>query len=200
MEIRIEPLTENNMQDFFTLMESVDFQATPHWSTCFCRFYYTKCSMDEWKDRTGATNKQEVEHAVRNHEMHGFLAFVNERPIGWVNAADVRLLKRLDEVVKPYIIMKRYAATICFVIHNEFRGRKVATKLLEHAMLYYKSLGFDGMLAMPFDHPANVQMEYRGPFSIYQKFGYVVIEEKDQVKLMKYDFLKDEIHEQEVTS
>jgi len=188
MEIRIEPLSEKNVSSFFTLMESVDFQATPHWSSCFCRFYYTTCSMNDWKSRSGITNKEEVIDAVKNNQMFGFLAFSNNRPIGWVNAADAGLLKRLDEVVKPYMIEKRYAATICFVIHNEFRGMKVATRLLEHAMLYFKNLGFDGMLAMPFDHPVDKQKEYRGSYSLYQKLGYVVIEEKDQVKLMKYDF------------
>jgi GNAT superfamily N-acetyltransferase len=188
MDIHVEALSMTNVNHLITLLEAVDFSATPHWATCFCRFYYINCSYDDWKNRSAETNKQDTITAVRNHQMHGFLAFVEEKCVGWVNATDVLHLNRMEEAVRTHIGNQKWGATICFVILNQYRGQKVATTLLAAAINHFKQQGYDGMLALPFDLPTNKEQEYRGPVSLYKTFGYQVVEVKDHTSLMKLTF------------
>jgi hypothetical protein len=60
MSYRIELLNKELSATFVEYLENVDFSNTPHWSTCFCRFYHSNCSYDQWSKRTGIENHNEA--------------------------------------------------------------------------------------------------------------------------------------------
>ena len=52
----IKPLSPELATTFTEYLENLDF-GEPHWSSCFCRFYHTDCSAEQWSKRTGAENR-----------------------------------------------------------------------------------------------------------------------------------------------
>lgn len=92
MNATIKALTPDLATTLTSFLESVDFSYSPAWATCFCRYYYTLCSMSEWMSRSGEFNKRESMEAIKQGDMNGYLAYENDKVIGWYNAPDVSKL------------------------------------------------------------------------------------------------------------
>ena len=60
MEYTIKPLNAELMNHFIDFFDSLSFDHVPEWASCFCRFYYTNYSQEEWQNRTGEQNRKEA--------------------------------------------------------------------------------------------------------------------------------------------
>lgn len=171
MNLRIESLTSSNQNDLFSLFETSHYEHAKSWKTCYCRFYHTSCSFEEWISRNKDTNKQEAISAIAKGEMQGFLAYDEDICIGWVNANSATKYDRLQEFIPESFRNDRCALTICYVIKEEYRGQKVASSLLDHAIRFFKEKGFHHMLSIPVENNVFEKM-YRGPIRMYLNRGY----------------------------
>lgn len=126
MEITIQPLSPTLAQTFCDYLSGLDFAATPHWASCFCRFYHTTCSQQEWMSRTLEENRAEAIQEIESGLMRGYLAFDGTRCIGWCNANDIKNLPRLTEDTSDLCRDRRVGCTICYVIHPDYRGKSIA--------------------------------------------------------------------------
>ena len=187
MEITIQPLSPGLAETFAAFFSGIDFSGTPHWASCFCRYYYLYCSMEEWRARTLESNRAEAIAAIQSGEMQGYLAFSGETCIGWCSANDLQNFPRLAEDMRPCSGQKRVGCTICFVIHPDWRGTGVARTLLQRAIEDYTSRGYDAMLALPFESKEFPQKRYRGTPSMYLEAGYRVLDERDGIQVMWLD-------------
>ena len=77
MPLEIKPLTPALAETFCDYLTHLDFTPTPHWASCFCRFYHTTCSQMEWMRRTAERNRAEALDEIAAGNMKGFLAFEN---------------------------------------------------------------------------------------------------------------------------
>jgi len=184
MEITVKPLTSDLKHVFVDYLGSLDFSYAPHWASCFCRYYYQDCPNHEWFQRTAQQNRQEALEAIDNGEMQGYLAFMEDQCIGWCNVSDIKHLPRLSSLADRYCQNLKVGCTICFVIHQDYRGQGVASRLLEQSINDYRNKGYDAMIAMPFDHPENPQQRYRGTVHMYERQGYQVLDREDTVTTM----------------
>lgn len=175
---------------FTDFLERLDYGHAPHWAGCYCRFYHGDMEFENWKKRMLLENKIEAVDAMSKREMHGFLAFDNEKCIGWLNANDAHSFLRLKSVLPASIKDKRVALTICFVIDPQYRNQGVATALLEAAIRHYRQLGYDGMLAAPIESEGDFALKYRGTSGMYEKFGYSLLEKADRLSVYWLDFQK----------
>lgn len=187
MSYKTVPLSKELAQIFVDYLGSLDFEHAPHWASCFCRFYYTGCSTEEWMNRTAEINRTEALKEIEAGTMKGWLAFDGEKCIGWCNANDVRQLPRLWEDAKEYCGDKRAGCTPCFVIHPEYRGRGVARQLLKAVVESFRQQGFEGMLALPFEDSEVPERRYRGTLGMYQELGYRPIDKRDRITLLWLD-------------
>jgi GNAT superfamily N-acetyltransferase len=119
--------------------------------------------------------------------MNGFLIFDQDKPIGWLNAQAASNYKRLSSEIESFND-KKYALTICFVIHPDYRNQGIAKQLLDYAINYFKQKGFYGMLALPSTEVYDIQKAYRGLLSMYLKRGYKIVDENDDISTLKLDF------------
>src|SRR5512133_1733823 len=117
MPLDIQPLSPALAQTFSDYLTHVDFSATPHWASCFCRFYQTTCSQQEWMARDAETNRTEALQEISAGNMRGYLAFDDGVCVGWLNANDVINYPRLREYTEELSRGKRIGCTICFVIN-----------------------------------------------------------------------------------
>jgi GNAT superfamily N-acetyltransferase len=190
MNLRIKSLWECSSQDFTDFLQRLDFGHAPHWAGCYCRFYHHDEDFDDWKNRLPIENRREAIDCIEHKQMHGFLAFDDEQCIGWLNANDVKTFVRLKNLIPDFIKDKKAAMTICYVIDPQYRNQKAATSLLQEAIRHYRSLGYDGMLAAPFETDGDFALKYRGTPGMYEKLGYTMIDRMDRLSVYWLDFHK----------
>lgn len=187
MPLEILPLSPALADVFCDYLTRLDFSATPHWSSCFCRFYHTTCTQQEWMNRTAEENRAEAKAEIAAGNMRGYLAFDAGLCVGWCNANDVAQYPRLAEYTDEMCRGKRVACTICYVIHPGYRGKGVARDMLARAISDYRAEGYDAMLALPVEAPGAEQRRYRGTLHMYQEAGYQELQAIDQLHVMWLD-------------
>ncbi len=176
MSFEIYSLNSNNQEDFFSLFEADNFGHSRGWGNCFCRYYQTNCSFEDWMNRSALVNHEDASKAIKEGTMHGFLAYENNKCVGWLNASSILNYPRiLVELPKKYHDSK-IALTICFVIEESHRQKKVASRLLDHAIEHFFSNGYSAMISLP-RNMKLVEQNYRGFKEMYQNRGYTEVEE-----------------------
>lgn len=193
-EIVVKRLTPELANTYVDYLSSISFEHEPHWATCFCRYYHVACSFDEWVARTGEMNRSEALFEIKGGRMSGYLAFDGEKCIGWCNASDVNEYVRIKNETAPYVRGKKVAGTVCFVIHPDYRGRGVARSILDKAISDYREMGYEAMIAMPFDAVSNPEKRYRGTKNMYFQHGYIEIEKIEDMSIMWLD-LKESVQQ-----
>jgi GNAT superfamily N-acetyltransferase len=188
MTYTIKPLSPELATTFIEYLEGLDFGHEPHWATCFCRFYHTNCSSDQWHNRPGEVNRLEAIEQIKAGNMKGYLAFDGDKCIGWCNANDVRQYIRLEQDIKHIVKGKKVGCVICFVIHKEYRKQGVAKLLLKQAIEDFKLQGFDAVLAIPIDIKDEPEKLYRGTLNMYKELDFREIERHDDVSVMWLEF------------
>lgn len=184
MSYTVKPLGPDLGQTFVDYLGSLDFHHAPHWSTCFCRFYYTDCTLEEWQGRTGEYNAREAAQAIQAGEMHGYLAFDGELCIGWCLADDASRFIQLLKHTAPIIAGKKVGAVLCYVIRPEYRNKGVARLMLSRALEGFREQGYEAVLALPVDIQDDPQKRYRGTLNMYQEAGFAQIQEHGPVRVM----------------
>lgn len=190
MQLSIQPLTPALAQTFCDYLTNLDFANTPHWASCFCRFYHTECSMEEWMARSLEVNRAEALQEIEAGRMRGYLAFDGETCVGWCNANDISQFLRLREDAAAYCTGKRVACTICFVIHPSYRGKGIARQLLAQAVSDYRAAGYDAMIALPIEVEGAGQRRYRGTLHLFQEAGYRELDVNGDLHVMWLDLKK----------
>ena len=185
MPYTIAPLSPAIAEDFSALLTNLDFSQTPHWASCFCRYYYLTCSFEEWRNRSLETNRAEAMREIEAGNMQGYLAYADGVCVGWCNANDVLRLPRIAEDLSQYCSNQRVGCTICFVIHPAHRSRGLARQMLARVIEDYRAAGFDAMLALPIEAPGAEQKRYRGTLHMYQEAGYREIGVLDAAHVMR---------------
>jgi ribosomal protein S18 acetylase RimI-like enzyme len=75
---------------------------------------------------------------------------------------------------------------ICFEISPEFRGKGVATALLQQVITDAKSEGYTAVIGFPVMRNERYEWDCRGPFRLYEKTGFIkVAEYKDNLIMRK---------------
>lgn len=184
----IRPLTPQDAQRLTQYLAALDFHHAPNWAGCFCRFYHTACSMEEWIARDPAKNRSETEEAIQNGTMKGLLAFENDAIIGWLNANRVEAYPRLGGFVEAYVETPQTGALVCFVIHPQYRGLGVATDLLRASLAVFKAEGISQVLGFPFEDPQHPQKAYHGSLSMYLKAGFTLVESRGNQHIVRCRF------------
>lgn len=188
MEYTIKALSPELATTFTDYLDNLDYAHEPHWSTCYCRFYHTDCSFEQWKNRSGQENRQEAIEQIRAGKMKGYLAFDGDKCIGWCNANKANEYLRLQEYIGDFAADKKVGIVICFVIHQEYRRQGVARLLLKQAVEDFKKQGYDGVLAMPVDIKDKPEKLYRGTVNMYKEQGFKEIERHENVSVVWLEF------------
>lgn len=188
--IHIRPLLPQDAEAFVQFLSTMDYHHAPQWSGCFCQFYHTACSMDEWTARDSDQNRQATLAAISQGTMKGFLAFEADRIVGWLNANHVSAYPRLHPFVDAYVHSPSTVAVVCFVIDPAYRGKGIATRLLRTAVQTYIRNGISEILGFPFEDPDHPQRAYHGTLSMYIKAGFTQIETRGHQHIVVHDSSK----------
>lgn len=193
--ISIKPLTPDLAADYFDFFENRAFtDDSPY--RCYCQVYQMSreqynAAFDGITDgaELGRTSREVAERQIASGVLRGYLAFADGAAIGWCNAND-----KANYPAEPYYdnarlfhapAEKHEKAVICFEIAPEFRGKGVATALLERVCADAKAEGYTAVEGFPTVRVERYEWDFSGPVRLYEKVGFVEVGRLDGRVVMR---------------
>ena len=109
---------------------------------CWCMWPRVPRGGKLWQENKGKSNRDNFRRLIRAGRVYGVLAFAGDEPVGWCSFGPRQDFPRLETVRA----LKRQStdgtwSIVCFYILPRWRGRGVATRLLEAATARAFALG-----------------------------------------------------------
>jgi GNAT superfamily N-acetyltransferase len=183
--ITIHAVSEDRIPDWLQFFDHDGFAGNPGWAACYCLEPNVPASpeMPEryWRDSRGAVCER-----IRLRTTQGYLAYVEERPAGWVNASlrsDYGLFRDVDpEGPAPRSVI----GVSCFVVAPPYRRHGVAAALLDRVIADAPSRGAAWIEAYPHSKPEEGDAgHFRGARSMYEARGFLEVEQKERCTVMR---------------
>lgn len=203
MEITVKPLSPELTADYFDFFNNRAFTDSPPWAGCYCTgFQMTK---DEEKAQTwdlaesrGGGNEnfmralQEIVlRQINTGALRGYLAYADGLSIGWCNANDRANFP--EESANGFRLHApaedRKKAVVCFEIAPGYRGKGVATALLNQVIADARAEGYAAVEGFPLNHGERDEWDYTGPVRLYEKAGFIKASGPDGVVVMRKTLL-----------
>lgn len=172
-EVEVHPVTGDRIDDWLAFFDNDALSDIPEYTPCYC------LEPHEAPPDTGATpsthwteRRAAMTTRLRNGTAFGYLAYVDGRPAGWVNAsrrADCALHRREDSEDETTI------AVSCFTIAPPYRGHGLPARLLERVVADAAERGAAAVEAYPFG-PDVGEVTFRGRRPMFEAAGFTEVE------------------------
>ncbi|MFX0140045.1 MAG: GNAT family N-acetyltransferase [Candidatus Hodarchaeota archaeon] len=183
MDIIIKPLSPDLIDDFLYYFDNIAFSDNPDWATCYCHFYHFAGTNEQFFKRTAAENRNNSKELILTGKMNGFIAYLDEKPIGWCNINSKENFAKM-----PYEEESndKIASLICFIIAPSYRKQGIARQLLRYACSSSKDKGYDLIEVYPrTGENLSDAHSYRGPVSLYKSEGFTIYKEFKDYYVMR---------------
>ena len=182
-DVRVHPMTEDRIDDWLRFFDQDAFADNPDWASCYCLEPHVPATPD-LPERAWRNTRAAVAGRLRSGTTFGYLAYVGERPVGWVNASfrsDYGLYRLVDRSGPESRLV---IGVSCFVIAPPFRRHGVASALLDRVIEDAPARGASWIEGYPHNKPEPSDAgHFRGPRSMYEARGFqpVEVRERDTV-------------------
>lgn len=171
-DLRIVPLTRRHLAALDALF---DEGGDP--KRCRCAFWRVRGS--DWSGWTREANRAVLEGLADRDPAPGLVAFAGDRAVGWVSVGPREDYDRLEHSrVLARIDDRPVWSIVCFVVSRAWRGRGVASALLEAAVRYAAEHGATLVEAYPVDTAGRrvpAANAYMGALPMYEQAGFEVV-------------------------
>ncbi len=204
---KIKKLTPDMSKDYFDFFDNRAFSDGSPFYPCYCNAFnlskeriktelYQKAEeygndFESWKRAL----RESAERMVAAGEIQGYLVFDNGVSVGWCNANERLNYYRTgefdlqttpeDEICTNCNVRGEVKAIVCFEIAPEYRGKGIASMLLQRICEDAKAEGFKYVEAYPVKDGGYMGMAFTGPMHMYEKAGFEVVEQADQSYVMR---------------
>src|SRR5665647_1972287 len=183
MDISVKPLTPDLLEDYLFFFDNLVFTENPDWSRCYCYSFHFVGPDEQWNKED---NRSSVIKLINEKEMAGYLAYWDDKPVGWCNDNDrlkfQRLLKYFDLIDNP---QDKVCSIVCFVVHPDYRRKGIARKLLEQVISDYSKRDYDYIEAYPGNGQLSCERLYKGPLELYKIFDFKIEKELNDYFLVR---------------
>lgn len=151
---------------------------------CWCMSWRNEKGED-WEKIKGSTAKSRLKKLVTAGKAHGVLAFVDGEPVGWCSFDRRKDYAKLDRAPSFKCDDAEQVWSVpCFFVHKDYRGKSVATALLEHAVRAMKKLGaeiVEGYPVKPYNYGKKIPhaFAWTGTLPLFEEAGFKAIGKKD---------------------
>ncbi len=187
VKITVKPLAPELSADYFDFFENRAFtDDSPY--RCYCQMYQmskgqAKAALEGAKGRDpGRVSREVAEKQIADGVLRGYLAYADGKAIGWCNAND-RSNYPIDPVCDvPFYapVENREKAVVCFEIAPEYRGKGIATALLNRVIADARIEGYRAVVSFPVVRNERYEWDSNGPIRLYEKAGFVKATEADR--------------------
>jgi GNAT superfamily N-acetyltransferase len=196
MNYMIKALTPELAVDFFDFFDNRAFTDNSPMQPCYCctlNMTDEQIKLDvlgQVESNGGGiegirqTLRKIAEKAIMEGELKGYLAFDDGIAIGWCNANDKTYYRQIPTFAVENNI-GRTKSIMCFEVSPEYRGKGVATALLEQVILDAKEDGYIALEGYPQVQEKRETFDFVGPVRLYEKLGFTREAQQDNVILMR---------------
>ena len=144
-------------------------------SGCWCMWYRIKRS--EWSSNANAGNRSALKQIVDSGGIPGLLAYVDDRPTGWISVAPREEFSSLERsTVLKRVDDKPVWSIVCFFVSKEHRRQGLSLALLEAAVKYAAEHGATLVEGYPVDRPEGKKFSsveaFPGSVASFQRAGF----------------------------
>ncbi len=192
MNVEIRRLTPDLAEDYVHFFDVTTHDDNVAEHKCYCVCW----SSDDYEGKdfsiVGERRKYAYEY-VRNHNIQGYLAYKDNKIVGWCNANTksdclkcASWRRFMDYVpVEGSDMNIRVKSIFCFMIAPEMKRKGIATLLLERICKDAVRDGFDFVEAYPYKESSYQSSDFGGHFELYQKNGFSVSAESEKGLVMR---------------
>jgi GNAT superfamily N-acetyltransferase len=176
----IHPVTEDRIDDWLDYFDHHAMADVAQNSACYCLEPHELTPgvpsppVRHWRER-----RAEMVGRLRAGSSFGYLAYVDARPVAWVNASrrsDCSLFRRGDDGDATTV------AVACFAVAPPYRGHGLAGRLLDRVVADAAARGAAGVEAYPGNgSSAAVALRFRGAHWMYESAGFA------EIKVRRFD-------------
>jgi GNAT superfamily N-acetyltransferase len=181
--VAIHPMTIDRIDDWLRFFDHDAFAGNPDWASCYCLEPHVPATPEQ-PERAWVETRATVAGRFRGGTTFGYLAYVDGRSAGWVNASlrsDYGLYRHVDPGgPDPASVI----GVSCFVIAPPFRRHGIASALLDRVIADAPVRGAAWIEGYPLNKPeGNDAGHFRGPQSMYnaRRFEPIQVRERDTV-------------------
>ncbi|HUV37076.1 MAG TPA: GNAT family N-acetyltransferase [Patescibacteria group bacterium] len=156
---------------------------------CWCMWF--RLNKREFDAGKGEGNRRAMRRIVAAGETPGLIAYHRGEPVGWCSVAPREKYVRLcnSRILKP-VDDHPVWSVVCFFITRQYRGKGVATALLEAAVRYVKGRGGAMVEGYPVE-PRTGRMPdafmYHGLASSFRRAGFTEVARRSETRpIMRY--------------
>ena len=192
MDIEIAALSPDLENAYFDFFDHRAFSDGSPYYPCYCNaFNMSATAIDEMRERSKRYGegtegwkralRESASRMVKEGKIQGYLAFVNDIAIGWCNANDRINYYRIGEFDLDHVPEDRppsdcwqsgqIKSVVCFEISPEFRGKGIATLLLNKVCTDAQTEEYEYVEAYPTEDQKT--LAFTGPLRLYQKSGFM---------------------------
>jgi len=178
--LRIVAFDASRTGDWLDFFDERAFADHKDWQGCYCCSFHNrsiggKTVYDGESPVTpGGTEpvrkprRDRAEHLLRAGFMRGYVAYVNERVIGWCNVNRKSAFAALDDSDSSVL------RVVCFVVEKDYRRKGVSRALMTAAVADAKSAGYKAVEARPSFGARSASGHFRGHPDMFAELGFVV--------------------------
>ena len=181
-QVTVHPVTVDRIDDWLQFFDHDAFAGYPDWAGCYCIEPHVPGTAE--MERYWQDNRAAMAERLEGGTTFGYLAYVDGKPAGWVNASPRSdyVLYRLVDPDGP--APESVIGVSCFVIAPPYRHHGIASALLDRVVADAPARGASWIEGYPHNAPENSDGgHFRGPRSLYDERGFesVEVRERDTV-------------------
>ena len=188
-EVEVHPVTEDRIADWLAFFDHDAFVGMPEWAACYCLEPHVARPGPAGGDEDPPPwthNRQTMVDRLRSGASFGYLAYVDGRPAGWVNAS-----RRADYTLfgpgpggEPSD--GDVVGVACFIIAPPYRRHGLASALFDRVLADAAGRGARWVEGYPFNEEREGDAgNFRGPRSMYDERGFVAVERGERHTVMR---------------
>lgn len=207
MEFRIERLSPDLAKDYFEFFDFKAFSDDSPFYPCYCNaFNMSKERINQefnqkaeeyggGKEGWKKALRESAERMVASGEIQGYLAYDKDSVVGWCNANERLNYYRTGEFDLDHVPEDEaythcsgpgeIKAIVCFEIAPGYRGKGIASMLLNRICKDAKEEGYRYVEAYPVKDGGYMGMAFTGPLHLYEKYGFVVCDRQNNTVIMR---------------
>lgn len=196
MELFIHPLSPSRAADYLDFFDHRAFADGSPYYPCYCTAFQMTPAQIEREflsqyaptaagvERVRLAMRRRAEQLIAQGRLQGYLAYDHGLSVGWCNANDKSSYVRVGEfdifkaddglfVPPAPASAPRIKSIVCFEIAPPYRGRGIASALLDRVCRDAQADGYDAVEAYPVARAAYEALDFTGPVRLYEAAGFL---------------------------
>jgi GNAT superfamily N-acetyltransferase len=188
--VAIHPVTDDRLDDWTAFFDHDGFVGSPEWAACYCTEPHlldpTAPAPADVDHRSWRENRSIMQGLLREGRSQGYLAYVDGRAAGWVNASKRSAYALFREGPGAEVDDGDVVGLSCFVIAPPYRRHGLSGQLLDRVIADAPGRGVGWIEAYPFvaSRPDD-DKNFRGSRSLYEARGFEPVEERERYVVMR---------------